>query len=279
MPANRTSSYVGYFATAFAQTLSAMLRRRRSQVVGAIVVMPAFIPLLLVFLPPSNDIETGEIWVFTPIIEIFYISAVAPLLALFFGTMLLGEDIESQTIPYILTRPTPRSAWVLGRFTAFLTACSGLMFVAFGLAFATSCVLQPLFLSVGNVVLLFHYLLAVMASLLGYGAICTFLGSVVRRPVVVGVLLIFGWQRGAMMAPGLPDFLTIEKHVNTLLPGGGGAAIQFMRESPFFEYKGELLVSAPAAALTLVAIAAVCMALTTLAVMRREYTTPTAVTE
>ena len=82
-----------------------------------------------------------------------------------------------------------------------------------------------------------------------------------------------------MMAPGLTDFLTIEKHVNTLLPGGGGTVIQFMSESPIFEYKGEVLVSASVAALTLAAIAAVCMALTTLAVMRREFTTASAVTE
>ena len=279
MPVNVTSSYTNYFVTAFAQTLSAMLRRRRSQVVGAIVVVPAFIPLLLVFLPSSSDIESGEIWVFTQIVETFYIGAVAPLLALFFGAMLLGEDIESQTIPYILTRPTPRSAWVLGRFAAFFTACSGLMFVAFGVAFVGSCVLQPLFLSVDNILLSFHYLFVAMASLLGYGAICTFLGAVVRRPVVVGVLFIFGWQTGAMMAPGLTDLLTIEKHVNTLLPGGGTTVAKLMEETPLADMKGEILLSAPAAALTLVAIAAACMALTTLAVKRREYTTPSAVTE
>ena len=274
-----SSDYFRFMTTTFAHTFLDMLRRRRNQMIGGIVALPAFIPLLLLVLPTGEGFDSGDTFVFTQMAEIFYIRAVTPLLALFFGAMLIGEDIESQTIPYILSRPIPRSAWIWGRFLAYWAVCSLLMLLALTVTFVSCSILEISFPSLDSLLLLLHYEGAAVMSLLGYGAICMLLGALVRRPFIVGILLIFLWQRLAMFAPGVTDFLTIEKYVIALLPGGGSSVISLLEANAFEVIKTGLPISAPAAVVALLVIAALCVAGTTQAVLNKEYTTPTAVTE
>lgn len=272
------ADYVAFVRTSFLHAFMDMIQRRRSQMVALILLLPAFIPLILLFLP-RGDINTSNTFVFDNMAEMLYVLTVTPLLALFFGAMLVGEDIESQTIPYILTRPVPRSAWITGRFLAFMVLCSLLIFVALTITFITCSILEISFPSGTTLMNLFRYEAAAIAGLLGYGGICMLLGAVVKRPVIVGVLFIFGWQRAAFFAPGITDFFTIEKYVTALLPEGSSSVAVLGREAITEAYKAEMAVSAPIALMTLIAIAIVCIALTSSAVLNREYTTPTAVTE
>jgi len=273
------SAYVQFLVTTFTHAFFDMIKRRRNQVIGAVILLPALIPLLLLVLPKSVDFTTSDTFVFTQMIEIFYIRAVTPLLALFLGAMLIGEDIESQTIPYILSRPIPRSAWVTGRFLAYLAASSLLLFVTLTVTFVSCSILEISFPSLDNLLLLFQYQGTAIMSLLGYGAICMLIGALVRRPIIVGILLIFLWQRLAMFAPGLSDYFTIEKYVNALTPGGGTNVISILEETAFQVIKSGMAITPFWAALALIAIAAACIAGTTRAVLKKEYTTPTAVTE
>lgn len=274
-----TADYFRFAATAFSHTFLDMLQRRRNQVIAVIISLPAFIPMLLIVLPTSEDFASENTFVFTQMAELLYIRAVTPLLALFFGAMLIGEDIESQTIPYILSRPVPRSAWIAGRFLAYLAVTSLLMFAVLTISFVSCSILEISFPSMHTFLALLRYEGVAVMSLMGYGAICMLLGAIVRRPIIVGILLIFLWQRFAMWAPGITDFFTIEKYVNALLPGGGSNVVSLIELTVFDAYKAELAVSAPVAVLTLIAIAVACLARTTVAVLNKEYTTPTAVTE
>lgn len=274
-----TADYFRFAATAFSHTFLDMLQRRRNQVIAVIISLPAFIPMLLIVLPTSEDFASENTFVFTQMAELLYIRAVTPLLALFFGAMLIGEDIESQTIPYILSRPVPRSAWIAGRFLAYLAVTSLLMFAVLTISFVSCSILEISFPSMDTFLALLRYEGVAVMSLMGYGAICMLLGAIVRRPIIVGILLIFLWQRFAMWAPGITDFFTIEKYVNALLPGGGSNVVSLIELTVFDAYKAELAVSAPVAVLTLIAIAVACLARTTVAVLNKEYTTPTAVTE
>ncbi len=279
MTSMMTAGYFRFAATTFSHVSLDMLQRRRNQVVALIVSLPAFIPLLLLVLPTGVDFGGENTFVFTQMAELLYIRAVTPLLALFFGAMLIGEGIESQTIPYILSRPVPRSAWVAGRFLAYLAVASLLMFAVLTISFVSCSILQLSFPSMDRFLMLIRYEGVAVMSLMGYGAVCMFLGAVVRRPIIVGILLIFLWQRMAMLAPGVADFLTIEKYANALLPGGGSNVVSLVEATAIAAYKAEFAVSAPTAVLTLIAIAAACIGATTVAVLKKEYTTPTAVTE
>lgn len=266
--------------TTLAHGLSAALRRRRTHVAFALIILPALIPLLILLVPHthgSDEPTRGQVLML--MIETFYIGGVTPLLALFFAAMLVGEDVESQTISYLLTRPIPRTAWLIGKFLSYLIVCSGLIAASIlTLRLSVLPLLDTPSTTVGALTLLRYEGVAAMA-LLGYGAICMLLGALFRHPIIIGALLFFGWQRIALLSPGATDFLTIQKYTTALLPGGGGNVASLIGGATSGLFNSKVAVSPPIAMLVLVLIAVGCIALAGVTVRYREYTVPAAVTD
>ncbi len=264
----------------FEHALSTFLRRPRTYVAGGLVVLPAFVPLLVLVLPREHqhEVDATQGWIVTQMIEVFYITGVTPLLALFFAAMLIGEDVETQTISYVLTRPVSRVAWISGRFCAYLAVTLGMLVLSFACLRAS---VTP-FAAGGDgagMSALGQYTFAAAMSLLGYGALCAMLGTFFRHPVVVGVLLIFGWQQVALLAPGATNFLTIRKYVATLLPHGGQSLQKVVENFAQELLHPTISVSPLTAVLVLVGFSAAMLALAGYVVREKEYTTPVAVTE
>ncbi len=269
--------YRGYVAATFRHTLVMLVRRKRAILAGCIALAPVLIPLAMAFLSGSpHGQEGGKI--FSVVLVYLYVKAIVPLTALFFGCMLIGEEVEAQTIPYVLTRPIPRSAWVAGKYLAFTVVSTGVLIPSILLTFFACIALGGFSFSAATVQLLLHYEAVVVMAVLGYGALCIFLGALVKRPVILGVVVLFGWQRLAMAVPGLVDFLTIEKYLTILLP-----RLAAEREKPVIRmalaefHKKEFLIGASKAAVTLLAISLVFLILTTLVVRWREYSAARAV--
>lgn len=212
--------WAGYFnavRASFGHALLLMLRRQRLFLAAVITFLPVLIPLALAFLSTSVFAEQGN-EIFVKLVEQLHIDALGPLLALFFASMLVGEDIEQQTVPYVLTRPLPRSAWVIGRYLAYLVVASSILLCSVFMTFAACTALADFGFTRPDLVLMAHYGGVAVAALMGYGAVALFLGVGTRRPIVYGVLLLYAWQRLAMIIPGLVDFLTIRKYTEALLP-------------------------------------------------------------
>lgn len=265
---------------AFEHALTTFLRRPRTYVAGALVVLPAFVPLLVLVLPRehAHEVDVTQGWIMSQMIEVFYITGVTPLLALFFAAMLIGEDVETQTISYVLTRPVSRSAWIAGRFLAYLVVTTGM--IVLSIALLRACVVPfPPGGDGGAFGDLAQYAFAAAMSLLSYGALCALLGAFFRHPVVVGVLIIFGWQQMALLAPGATNFLTVRKYVATLMPNGGQSLQRIVENMASELLSPSIEVSALTACIVLVLFSAAMLALAGAVVREKEYTTPVAVTE
>lgn len=274
------AAYLLAIQTALSHGLSAALRRRRTHVAFALVILPALIPLLILMVPHEHgdDLPTRDM-VMELMIKTFYVTGVTPLLALFFAAMLVGEDVESQTVSYVLTRPIPRTAWILGKFLAYLVV--GAALIAISIVTLRLTVIPydlPETAKITTLTLLRYEGVAIM-SLLGYGALCTLLGALLRHPVIIGALLFFGWQRIAMLAPGITDLLTIEKYVTALLPPSGNVLEQLFNEAKDEIFVSKVTVEPGIALLVLLLFSGVCLALAGFTVRHREYTVPAAVTD
>lgn len=267
--------YRGYFAVLQAScghALQTLLRRRRLALAALIAFLPVLIPIALSFLSTSRFAESGNV-VFVRLAEDLYVNVFTPLMALFFAGMLVAEDIEMRTMTYILTRPASRSAWVFGRFLAFMMVASAILICSCALTFAASTLHAGLSLTrVTDLTLLLHYFGVILLALLAYGAFSVFLGAFTKRPIVYGVILLYGWQYVATLVPGLVDFFTIKKYTDALLPLMATQRNVTEIHTALGTFQREVfLVSAGKAVIALVLIAAVSLGATIIAVLRREY--------
>ena len=269
--------YTNFVGAAFGHALLMMLRRQRIILASVICLLPVLLPLALAFLSTSEFAADGGDY-FVRLAEYLHIAVLAPLLALFFATMLVGEDAESQTIPYVLTRPTPRSAWVIGRFLAYLLTANIILGLSMALTYGASTTLKGLGFSPADLKLAATYLFVAFLALMGYGAFTMFLGAVSKRPIVVGVVFIYGWQKVALFVPGLISSVTIEKYIAELLPEETTALADRAAQSDnaevlaaLEELRLERLTADIKAGVTLLLIVALLIGITVFTVRFRQY--------
>ncbi len=274
---DRVGGYWRFVAASFSHTNVMILRQKRAILAGTIVLFPVVVPLAMAFLQESATSADGT-KVFISMAEMLYLPALAPLLGLFFGCMLIGEEVEFQMMPYLLTRQIPRSALVLGKYLAFWVVTSGMIVPSLFLTFSACTSLANLSFGASSLKLFAQYCLVLIMSLMGYGAFCIFLGSLVKRPIVVGVVLLFGWQRLALLAPGIIDFLTIEKYVKALLPKLAEEHANPAMQEALREFaKKEFLIGATKASISLIIITVFLLAATNFVIRWREYSAARAV--
>jgi len=274
------AGYLNYCRAAFGQAFVMMVRRMRVVMAAVVCMLPVLIPLATAFLSRDRFAQEGADQ-FRMLVEHAHITVLAPLLALFFGSMLIGEDIEANSIPYVLTRPMPRSAWVLGRFAAYLAVTGVILLVSIALTFAASTSLARFGVSAENLGILAQYSGVALLALLGNGAVAVFLGTTTKRPIVTGVVILYGWQQLAVKVPGVIDFFTIEKYTSAMLPVL--ASQRGTQDSPearqaLIEFTREVYaIGAAKACIVLLCISAAFLALTIAAVRIRQFASSRAI--
>lgn len=133
------------------------------------------------------------------------LTGVLPILALLFGSGVIREEIEQQTLTYSLTRPLPRQLLYASRVLAAalpLAACLVPALVVVSL------------ISDGRLSLV---LLCTAAGLgaFAYVALFALVGQFARRPLGIG-LVFMAWESLASKVPGVFGELTLTRHVGVL---------------------------------------------------------------
>ena len=258
-------------AASFGQSTLLMLRQRRIIFATLICFMPVLIPLMMALFSRNQYADSGQ-ETFINIATSVHVYALCPLLALFFATMLIGQDVEGHTIPYILTRPLQRSAWVLGKFLSFLLVSCGIMGISLALLFGACTALAEFPINGENLQLLFHLWVTTVFGMLGYGSLTMFLGAVSKRPIIIGVILIYAWQPMALLIPGYIDFFTIRKYISAILPSLAATFESQVIHTQLGDFEKHFLaVGFTQAVLALIAISLAFILVTVFTVRHREY--------
>lgn len=273
----KEGTYWNYIRASSSHAVTMMLRQQRLIMAAVIAFLPVILPLAVSFLSSSPFAADG-LETFVQLTEEFYINVLSPILALFFATMLVGEEAEKQTITYVLTRPMPRSAWVVGRFLAYLLVSSAILVISTFLTFAACTSLEGFSFSAIDLQLFAHYAGVLVVSLYGYGALTLFLGAVSKRPVIIGVIVIYVWQPMAQLVPGIVGLFTIRHYTDALLPRLASERGEETTETILTEFQQQLYLTQVAQNLVaLIFIGALFIGLTVVTVRIRQYATDHAV--
>ena len=235
----------------FDLSLGEMLWSRRTIFMALVVGAPVIIALILrlvVFLGAplmEENLTAGRDGtavrmtgpaIFGLMVWVFYLRFTVPVLGIFYGTSLIADEVEDKTITYLFTRPIRRGAVLLGKYLAYL-ACT--IFVVLPSVTLVYLLVVPMRGTLGGSFLDLVKDLALLAlGLAVYGALFAFIGAKFKRPLLVGLIFIFGWEQAALAFPGYMKKFTIAYYLQGLVPhampndGVVGLLQGIFRESP-----------------------------------------------
>jgi ABC-type transport system involved in multi-copper enzyme maturation permease subunit len=208
----------------FDLSISEMLWSRRTVfmllIVGAPVLIALFIRALVslgapVLQGPGGVRMTGPA-IFGMMIWIFYLRFTVPVLGVFYGTSLIADEIEDKTVTYLFTRPVRRAAVLVGKYLAYL-GCT--VFVVLPSVMLVYLLIVPLQGTLGGSFLdLLKDLSLLALGLAVYGALFAFIGAKFKRPLLIGLVFIFGYEQAALAFPGYMKYYTIAYYLQALVP-------------------------------------------------------------
>jgi ABC-type transport system involved in multi-copper enzyme maturation permease subunit len=216
-----TSRPVPFAAAAravFDVSLEAMLWTRRSLLMGLLIAMPVAFALAyrvaLAFDPRAAAVTPRDFYAM--IVAVYWIRNVLPLAALFYATALIADEIEGRTLTYLVTRPLTRESIFAGKFAAYCATTLSLALpsgvLSFFLLLGTRG-LPAVGPAVGD---LFRDLGAMALALVAYGAFFALLGVVLKRPLIPGLVFLFGWEL-LVYLPGYLPRLTLTAWLRSLV--------------------------------------------------------------
>jgi ABC-2 type transport system permease protein len=216
----------GYLTSAlriFELSLSEMLWSRRTIFMALVVGAPVLISLILRALDALgapvgevNGVRMAGPAIFGLMIWVFYLRFTVPVLGVFYGTSLIADEVEDKTITYLFTRPIRRGAVLLGKYLAYL-ACT--IFVVLPSVTIVYLLIVPMRGSLGGSFIdLLKDLSLLALGLAVYGAVFAFIGSAFKRPLLVGLIFIFGWEQAALAFPGYLKKFTVAYYLQALVP-------------------------------------------------------------
>lgn len=207
----------------FDLSLAQMLWSRRTIFMALVVGLPVFISIVLRLLVEfgvpvmrvRNAPITGDL-VFGLMIWGLFVRFAIPVLAIFYGTSLIADEVEDKTITYLFTRPIPRGAVLVGKYFAYLVSTISVVLPAVMLVWL---LIAPIN---GSLAQSFPSLvkdLAILAlGLAVYGAVFALAGATLKRPLVSGLLFVFGFESLVLAMPGYLRQVTVAYYLQGLVP-------------------------------------------------------------
>jgi ABC-2 type transport system permease protein len=221
----------------FASFFKSGLKATRTRV----FILLSLIPVLLMFIVRIVDGASAPDF-FSKVMLSLYFQLLIPVLALFFGTSIVNEELDNKTLVYLTTSPVPRRAVILGKYlAAFL-----LLFIIVGSGFVLSFFAAALN-RLGQAAAweeLGVYLGTSLLALFCYSALFTMLGTFMKKSILLGLFFVFGWESVVQYFPGVTQKFTIIHWIKSLLPiqaNQGGFLIFQLLPSPALESVAILL--------------------------------------
>ena len=206
----------------FSLSIGEMLWSRRTIFMALVVGSPVLVALVARIVQSAgiaplrvNGVQVDAVSMFGAIIWILFLWFIVPVLGVFYGTSLIADEVDDKTITYLFTRPVRRGAVVVGKYMAYLLC--------------TTLVVLPSVMIVYFLMVPFRQIPASFISLVidlgvlglglaAYGALFALIGAAIRRPLVVGLVFVFGWELVTLVMPGYLKRFTLAYYLQTLVP-------------------------------------------------------------
>lgn len=214
--------YMTAAARVFDLSLGEMLWSRRTIFMALVVGAPVIIALVVRIVQSMgvaplriNTVRVDGAGIFGMMIWILYLRFIVPVLGVFYGTSLIADEVEDKTITYLFTRPIQRGAVLLGKYLAYLVCTTLVVLPSVMIVYF---LLVPLREVGASFVQLLMDLAILAAGLATYGALFAWIGTLLKRPLLVGLVFAFGFEQVVLLMPGYLKRFTLAFYLQGLVP-------------------------------------------------------------
>jgi ABC-2 type transport system permease protein len=205
------SAEVSAAAALFVLTLRQHTHGRRLWVLGTLYLLPCALAVVLRNLPTPAPAEAMEFALILSLVP----HGLAPLTALLYAAGVVADEVEEQTLTYLLLRSVPRWALYLTKLLATLCVTTLLVAVGVTALYAAIYLGTPGFWN--EVLPRAARAVAVMAlAQVGYCSLFGFLGLVTRRSLIAGIAYIVAVEGVLANLNFVGRALTVVYYVRTL---------------------------------------------------------------
>ena len=195
-------------------TVRYLLSSRR----GIATLALSWVPLLLVGSLALAKVASFDILLFQSLMVPIFLQVVLIFVTLVNGTALVREEIEDNTLPYLLTRPLSKVTVAASKYAGYLVAVLVLLVPPIVLAYGVTEAYAGSGLGT-DLDVLEGFLAVTVLGAAAYGAFFLLLSVVLRRPLTVGLLFGFLWENIVVNLPGSVPKLSVVFYLNSILKG------------------------------------------------------------
>ena len=211
-----SKSFPAYFAL-FKVTFRQIFWSRRTVLILIGCLLPIVIALVFRFMARSG----GMVNRFIPQITLILYGLLVNLCAIFYGTAIISDEIDSKGLTYLQMRPLRKSVILLSKFAAYLIGTVVLIatshLILTGIVATHPKLDKSVFFQLG---MSLRYTALMALGLLVYGALAAALAAKFKNPVLWGLLFVTGWEN-ITASPVMPigiKRLSVSHYLFTLFP-------------------------------------------------------------
>ena len=176
----------------------------------------ALFPIILTVSLAAARVERFNILLFQDVMIPVFLQVVLIFVALVNATALIREEIDDNTLPFLLTRPISKPALVACKYVGYLVAVLVLVLPPVVVAYGVTEAYGGLGFTADSDVL-WGLLAVTILGTAAYGALFLFISVLVRRPLAVGLLIGFVWESVVDSIPGDVPKLSVIHYLKTIL--------------------------------------------------------------
>lgn len=202
-------------------------KSRRTKIFFILSFLPVFMAFVVKFaqiFQLSRDIE--GIYLFNNMIIAFYLQFLILILSLFYGSSVTSEELEGKTLTYLTTRPVSKSSIIVGKYLAYTLMI--VFMVALGVVFSFVVLNLDGLRNLSLYRVLFRDVGVLALGLMCYTAFFTFIGTVLKKSIMFGLIFSFGWENVIQYFPGSTQKFTIVHYLKSLLPSVSRGRFSFL---------------------------------------------------
>ena len=204
VPGNRPSTALSLWhasARIFDLSLEHMLWSRRTVFMALVVGGPLLIAMMVRVIDlvaageggvQIDGVKVSSAAIFGLMVWVFYLRFAVPVLAVFYGTSLMADEVDDKTITYLFSRPIPRGSVLLGKYLAYLVCTVAVVLPSVVLVYLLV-MSRPGASLAGGFMDLVKDLVVIVLGLASYGAVFAWVGSQFKRPLLTGLALSRFW--------------------------------------------------------------------------------------